>query len=44
MLDSNYKMPVKLNLIKYGIIYWDIVQEIIVGEEYRQIFTDNPTQ
>ena len=37
MLDTYYKMPGKLNLIKYGIIYCDIVQEQIVGEEYRQV-------
>ena len=37
MLDTYYKKPGKLNLIKYGIIYCDIVQEQIVGEEYRQV-------
>jgi hypothetical protein len=37
LLDTFYPMPGNLNLIKYGIIYCDIVQEQIVGEEYRQV-------
>ena len=37
MMDTYYTLPGNLNLIKYGIIYCDIVQEQIVGEEYRQV-------
>ena len=37
MLDTYYTLPGKLNLIKYGIINCDIVQEQIVGEEYRHV-------
>jgi hypothetical protein len=37
ILDLFYSMPGNLNLIKYAIIYCDIVQEQIVGEEYRQV-------
>ena len=37
MLDTYYTLPGNLNLIKYGIIYCDIIQEQIVGEDYRQV-------
>jgi len=37
ILDKYYYIPGKLNLIKYGIIYCDIIQEQIFGEDYRQI-------
>ena len=37
ILDTFYDMPGKLNLVKYGIVYCDIIQEQIVGEDYRQV-------
>ena len=37
ILDKYYYIPGKLNLIKYGIIYCDIIQEQIFGEDYRQV-------
>ena len=37
MMDTYYTLPGNLNLIKYGIIYCDIIQEQIVGEDYRQV-------
>ena len=37
ILDKYYYIPGKLNLVKYGIIYCDIIQEQIFGEDYRQV-------
>jgi hypothetical protein len=37
MLNKNYYFPNSFNLVKHGIIYCDIIQEQIVGEDYRQV-------
>ena len=37
VLNKYYHYPGKFNLVKYGIIYCDIIQEQIVGEDYRQV-------
>ena len=36
-LNTYYYLPGKFNLVKYGIIYCDIIQEQIFGEDYRQV-------
>ena len=36
-LDKFYHMPGKLDFIKYGIIYCDIIQEQIFGGDYLQV-------
>ena len=37
ILNKFYHYSNNLNLVKHGIIYCDIIQEQIVGEEYRQV-------
>ena len=37
VLNKYYHYPGKFNLVKFGIIYCDIIQEQIVGEDYRQV-------
>jgi hypothetical protein len=37
MLNKNYHFPNSFNLVKHGIIYCDIIQEQIEGEDYRQV-------
>ena len=36
MMNTYYTISGNLNLIKYCIIYCDVIQEQIVGEDYRQ--------
>ena len=36
-MDTYSTLPGNLNLIKYRIVYCDIVLEQIAGEEYRQV-------
>ena len=36
-LNKYYYFSGNFNLVKHGIIYCDIIQEQIVGEEYRQV-------
>ena len=37
VLNKYYNYPGKFNLVKYGIIYCDIIQEQKEGEDYRQV-------
>ena len=38
VLNKYYHFPGKLNLVKYGIIYRDIIQEQIVDEDYVKYY------